>query len=371
MRYLGIDQIESVQIDHTSRCNLLCPQCARVYNGSANPELPIGELTIDDYRRIFPDKLINNVKLITQCGNYGDVVASNTILDCLSWLREQGSTAFVNIMTNGSARSRDWWTELAGIIGGRGKVVFSIDGLGDTNSIYRVNSNFDKIMENAKAFIAANGRARWDFLVFAHNEHQVEKAKELAQQLGFIEFNVKKTNRFINEKNYQGWVKTELTDKVSTKKSEYALQAPTHKYLASSSLQFDQIVKDYGGWSNYINKTSIDCKFRKQKAVFVDFEARLWPCTWTASGMYHHGKNTQKTQVRQLLDHYGPNFNSLRHHSIEDIINHDWLGTKLVESWSLSMESLPVGKLMCCGRTCGNIYDFSSASDSNRERTVF
>ena len=371
MKYIELDQIESVQIDHTSRCNLLCPQCARVYNGSTNPEMPIGELTLDDYKKIFIEPLIKNVKLITQCGNYGDVIASNNILECLDWVRGQGSTAFINIMTNGSARSKDWWIELAGIIGDRGKVVFSIDGLEDTNSIYRVNSNFEKIIDNAKTFISANGKARWDFLVFSHNEHQVEDAKKLAQQLGFIEFNVKKTNRFINEKNYQGWVKTELVDTVKTKKAEYAIQAPTKKYQANSSLQFDQIVKEFGSWNNYINKTVIDCKFRNQKSVFIDFEARLWPCTWTASGMYHYGVNTQKTQIKQLLDYYGYHFNSIRHSSLEEILNHEWLNSKLVESWGLEIESTPVSKLMCCGRTCGSIYDFSSSSNSNRERIIF
>jgi len=371
MKYLELGQIESIQIDHTSRCNLLCPQCARVYKGSVNPEMPIGELTLDDYKAIFTETLIKNVKLITQCGNYGDVIASNNILECLRWLRQQGSNAFINIMTNGSARNKDWWIELADIIGDRGKVVFSIDGLTDTNSIYRVNSNFDKIIENAKTFISANGKARWDFLVFSHNEHQVEEAKKLAQDLGFIEFNVKKTNRFVNEKNYQGWVKTKLVDTVKTKKSEYSIQAPTQKYQAASSLQFDQIVKEFGSWNNYIDKTSINCKFRNQKSIFIDFEARLWPCTWTASGMYHYGVNTQKEQLRQLLDHYGYNFNSVRHHSLEQILNHEWLNSKLVESWELKIDSKPVPKLMCCGRTCGGIYDFSSSSDKNRERTVF
>lgn len=371
MKYIDLDQIESVQIDHTSRCNLLCPQCARVYNGSVNPEMPIGELTLDDYKKIFTETLIKNVKLITQCGNYGDVIASNNILECLSWIRSKGSKAFINIMTNGSARNKDWWIELANILGNRGKVVFSIDGLVDTNSIYRVNSNFEKIIENAKTFISANGNARWDFLVFSHNEHQVEEAKKLAQQLGFIEFNVKKTNRFINEKNYQGWVKTELTDTVKTKKAEYSIQAPTKKYQASSSLQFDQIVKEFGSWNNYVNKTDINCKFRNQKAVFVDFEARLWPCTWTASGMYHYGINTQKSQIKQLLDYYGYYFNSIRHHSLEEILHHEWLNNKLVESWGLEIESTPVPKLMCCGRTCGSIYDFSSSSNNNRERIIF
>ena len=369
-KFLNIEEIESLQIDHTSKCNLLCPQCARVYNGKINPEMPVGELTIDDYKKVFIPQLIKNVKVITQCGNYGDVVASSNILDCLNWLRLQGSKANFNIMTNGSARNKEWWKELAQIINGMGKVVFSIDGLSDTNAIYRVNSNFEKIIENVKTFIDSGGNARWDYLVFEHNEHQIEEAKQLAKDLGFIEFNIKKTNRFINEKNYQGWVKTELSDQVKTKKQEYIIKAPTSKYQASSSIQFDKIVKEFGSWKNYVDKTKIECKFQKQKSIFLDFEARIWPCTWTASGLYHHGVNTQKEQLNQLLNYYGFYFNSARHYKIEEILNHDWFKEKLVKSWELNTDHKPIGKLMCCGRTCGTKYDFSSASEINRERIM-
>ena len=86
--FFAIDDIKSVQIDHTSRCNCLCPQCARVNKGVVNPCMPIDELTVEDYKVIFPSTIIKQVDIISQCGNYGDIVASNTILDCLEWLRE-------------------------------------------------------------------------------------------------------------------------------------------------------------------------------------------------------------------------------------------------------------------------------------------
>ena len=46
---------------------------------------------------------------------------------------------------------------------GRGKINFSIDGLADTNPTYRVNANWDKVIENVKTFIKAGGPARWDY----------------------------------------------------------------------------------------------------------------------------------------------------------------------------------------------------------------
>ena len=355
--YLATDNIKSIQIDHTSRCNCMCPQCARVSDGIVNPRMPIDELTVEDYKVIFPSTIIKQVELITQCGNYGDIVASNTILDCLEWLRENGSTAHINIMTNGSARTADWWKRLASIIGLNGRVTFSIDGLKDTNHLYRVNSNFDRIIANVNTYIKSGGRARWDYLIFDHNQHQVEEAEKLAREIGFESFYIKNTSRFINDKNY-------LTGKVS---EEETLKQPTdEKYRSTNSKKFVNIIDKHNTWENYINETTIDCKFQKQSALFIDFQARLWPCTWVAAPI-HFAKidNIQTKQIHSLMEHYGITFNSLRHHTLEDVLTHEWFASNLVSSWETDE------KLMTCGRTCGTDYEFSSRTPANSKLTKF
>ena len=59
--YLDINDIGAVQIDHTSKCNLLCPQCARVDKGVGKSIMPIDELTVSDYEVIFPKNIIKNM----------------------------------------------------------------------------------------------------------------------------------------------------------------------------------------------------------------------------------------------------------------------------------------------------------------------
>ena len=50
--YKDISEIEILHLDHTSRCNLMCPQCPRTANNGSklNPRLPITDLTLDDYK---------------------------------------------------------------------------------------------------------------------------------------------------------------------------------------------------------------------------------------------------------------------------------------------------------------------------------
>ena len=234
-----------------------------------------------------------------------------------------------------------WWYSLAQILDDKCKVIFSIDGLKDTNKLYRVNSNFDRIMENVEAFIVGGGVARWDYLVFEHNKHQVKEAKKLARNMGFKLFNEKKTKRFIDNKNYK-----------------------TNK----GGGDFGDIVSRYGSWKNYIDETTITCKYRQDRILYIDFDLNLWPCCWVGAPLYFYGEdNIQKKQIKKLFDEYGQGFNSLRNKSIEEVLDHQWFKNDLVKSWSKTMDN---GKLMTCGRTCGEEYHFSSGDKVNKRETV-
>jgi MoaA/NifB/PqqE/SkfB family radical SAM enzyme len=90
-------------------------------------------------------------------------------------------------------RNPRWWAELAqqkNIL-----LTFSIDGLEGTNHLYRTGSNWKKIITNAKTFIDAGGQAEWKFLIFEHNQHQIEEAEALAKSIGFVKFSPIPTNR--------------------------------------------------------------------------------------------------------------------------------------------------------------------------------
>lgn len=363
MHYLKPEEIKYLQVDHNSGCNLRCPQCARTHEGATIPGLKNLDLTVDHYK----DFIIHtpNLNFIMFCGNYGEVVVSKTFFECLQYVVENTHAKIV-IATNSSARDESWWKELGLLLKGRGKVNFSIDGLEDTNHLYRVNADFDKCMRNAQAFIDAGGVARWDYLVFAHNEHQVDDAVELARNMGFKDFAVKLTNRFVNDEQYRHKKAASESSTVVTRKSSYTLSmASDARYTASGVDDNTNIINKYGSWNNYVNATPISCKWRPGGQIFLDFENRVWPCTWTASGYLHHGDNTQKTQALQLFERYGEDFNCLDNKSLPEVLEHDYFAQDFCASWSGTMQDA-VPKLFACGRTCGTDYNFSSAYGSNR-----
>ena len=196
--YLKYDDIRRVSVEITSRCNAACPQCPR----TDNPILPAAELKMEDIQRIFPKEFCSQLDLIYMCGNYGDAMTSNTTIPAIEYWHRMGVPQ-ISVYTNGSGRNSDWWQALAqAMTGENDSVIFSIDGLADTNSIYRRNTNWDRIMQSVNSFIQAGGKAVWHYLIFEHNQHQVESARALAEKLGFVDFVPKATSRFVAQEIY-------------------------------------------------------------------------------------------------------------------------------------------------------------------------
>ncbi len=186
----------TLQIEPTTACALACPQCARYVEDSVNPLMTPAELGLVDIQRLCPVSWVQRLRKMFLCGNYGEPAAARDCIAIMRWFQEINPGITLGINTSGSLRSAAWWTELARVLQGpKDYAVFSIDGLSDTNAIYRRGSSWSRIMQNAQAFIDAGGSAHWDMLVFEHNKHQIEEAQELARSMGFTWFRVKYTDR--------------------------------------------------------------------------------------------------------------------------------------------------------------------------------
>lgn len=369
--FIKYEEIKCIQVDPTSRCNLLCPQCSRVEKGSLNPRLPLAELEKEDYINIFTPSLLKQLDKIVFNGNYGDPVIGTHFLFALEHIFSHSSPFFI-VSTNGSLRNEKWWKGLAlQLKDHRHTVFFSIDGLKDTNHIYRVNSHFEKIIANAEAFISAGGQARWDFIVFKHNAHQIDEARTLAKKIGFKKFNLKQTFRFNDGEAYRENKAIHSTSVFNKKKELINNLKPPRQNRAY--INFTNIIERYGSWNNYIEKTPIHCKYREDmRAVFIDFMAQLWPCTWLAAPIYFYSReNPQTRQIEKIMDRYEKDFNNLRKHSFGEILSHPWFQSELTKSW-FNRNNDQNFKLMTCGRTCGDSYEFSSGGMwKNSEVTEF
>ena len=79
-------------------------------------------------------------------------------------------------------------------------VIWGIDGLEDTNHLYRVNVEWNRLRENWRAYISAGGRAKWQFIVFNWNQHQLNEVKSYSESENFKGFNLIQSVRGEDEK---------------------------------------------------------------------------------------------------------------------------------------------------------------------------
>jgi sulfatase maturation enzyme AslB (radical SAM superfamily) len=273
---------------------------------------------------------------------------NNDLIEMCQYSSEVAPDVRVTIHTNGSARNTAWWQNLARVLPNNHSVVFALDGLEDTHSVYRVGTDFNQIIKNATDFIKAGGIAEWVFIKFKHNEHQVETARQLSKDLGFSKFTLKNSSRFILEP------KVNVTDKHG--RITHYIEPPTEVTMKFID---KQVIKAY---KELVAQSTIDCKSLNDREIYIDAFGDLFPCCWIASVPYSYiapddafeVRNEMRNQHYELLASLG-NVNTLSK-SVRDIID----STEYQSVWDSYWTT---NKLITCARTCGVNTDFAKPRD--------
>jgi len=278
--------------------------------------------------------------------------------DCLAvfrYLRDCNPDLNLCMHSNGSARRPQWWRELAAAMrGGPHSVRFGIDGLADTNHLYRRGTQWDIVMRSARAFIEAGGRAEWDFLAFRHNEHQVDEARELAREMGFAEFFVRKTGRFIREGQLETSERFEVLDRRGA--HDYWLEQPINTELLNPAYgALGEIRRRHGSYQRYLDQVQVRCKVAKKGKLYLSAEGLALPCCWLGA-TFSEIHNPERRQFLELIQaHGGKQALDARKHGLRAVIEGPLFQREIPQSWD--RDSVAAGKLGICARICGQQYD--------------
>jgi MoaA/NifB/PqqE/SkfB family radical SAM enzyme len=314
-----------------------------------NPHINLDELTLQDCKKIFKPQFIQQLDTMYMCGNLGDPIIAKDTLEIFKYFRQENPNIWLSMNTNAGARDEMWWAKLAKTFGRMGAVIFSVDGLEDTNHLYRQGVNWKAVERSMDAFIKAGGRARWDFLVFEHNQHQVEEAEQLSKQKGFERFVAKKTGRFISSQS----IKKEQHQAISKKGKETTiLKKPVEKYQNKAISKYDKLIEKYGSIDSYYDKAQINCKVKKENSLYITAEGLALPCCWTAGRMYKWWHKDPK--VEQIWD-FIPDKYLLDARNGLDKVFETGIFDNIQNSWSKT--SCDKGKLKVCSMKCGVEFD--------------
>lgn len=331
---LKLQDIRRVHVELTTRCNARCPMCMRNYRGyDYNSGYPDTELGLVDIKNILYPEFLQQLEHVNFNGNLGDFALSSYGLEIVEYLTSHNVAVKIN--TNGSLRGPNWWKRLAlpGV-----EIGFAIDGLADTHSLYRQDTNWQRVIDNAAAFINAGGQAVWRFVPFEHNRHQEQACRDLAGSMGFVKF----------ENIWDG----RDTGPVFTRSGEYSHYLGKNEFKDGIVPPVKDLLQGHIQWFE-VSKNSIPqdkpgveyfCKHLKNREIYLAADGTVYPCCFL--GFYpdqmHHAGNSQ---IKEIVKE-----NNARHHSLEHCLQ--WF-EKVEEAWQ--KESIAQGRLYTCVTSCGSV----------------
>lgn len=365
--------ISGVHLELTTKCNAMCPMCNRNFKGEVRKKLEIEELTLSDIKEIFPKVFVKQLKLISLCGVYGEPICASEIKSILKYFYSCNPDLEIDIYTNGGLYNCEWWKSLANIMNGKkGNVIFGIDGLGKTHSLHRCNVDFDKVIANAKAFIDAGGNAQWDFLVFKHNEKEVEEARGVSEKLNFLSFQVKKSSRFLKtlyetDKNLDSTFFEYGKHPVYNKAGEldYFIELPdNHIYRNDSERLFLDIKNKYEDFNKYLDDIEIDCEAIKNQSIFVSSKGEVFPCCTVYQQICYKTVHdvSDQNELNEYLLYANKDLNAINN-SIEEIVNGSFFNDLFK---NFDCEKISEGKPKACSRACGKKLDLHKNSHTTK-----
>lgn len=377
---LRYDQIRQMHIELSSRCNAACPGCPRnVMGGYTVPWIDKKEWNITDFKKIFPEELIARCRFILFCGNYGDPGTNKDLVEILKYVKSCNWEGMVRVHTNGGMRTPKFWASVAEVLNpNRDSVIWSIDGLEDTNHIYRRLVDWKKLKANFTAYIEAGGNATWEYLVFGHNQHQVEQAKQLSEEWGFSAFWYKKAFGFTEEENGTGLTSMVVLDKEGNE--DYKIPAPDDNWLNNLTLEltkqsgtsdtkkihnFDpetykkhiarekESLKDNirNGHLSWLDSAKhIDCMSIRNQEIYVDSLGGVHPCCFLGHVSQDADGIVNMQYYQWLEENIGIENINAHTYGIEHILNETDYFKKIEDTWAIDKHA--DGRIAQCTKHC-------------------
>lgn len=305
-------------IEPSSICALKCPRCPRA-------ELPESllnrQLSLKFFQNQIGEDTVNQIKKITFCGNDGDPIYCRDFIDICTWVKQVNPSIALTVITNGSYKPAAWWRRLGAVLDHRDEIHWSIDGWDQaSNQQYRINSDWDSIVEGIAAFGQVNNTTYrvWATIGFSFNQHCIEQIKLLAKSMDFDSFQLTKSTKFgsIYPAAYGNNDQLEPSDKQLVS-SSYRFERESQK-LSNKLDPNTEIKKMFLIRAKQLESTDYSgiCLIGN-KGVFLNSQGEFYPCCWTAN-RYEHNADWQGR------------FN-LHQQSFTDIINDDFWQTEFLK----------------------------------------
>jgi len=307
-----------LQVELSTVCNALCLGCVRIDQGdysSLRSTIPKGKfLDINVVLGIFDTEAGRRLQRIEFCGNIDEPLAHPEFMTLLQKLYEKRPDLRVSIHTNGGLGKPELYGEMSQLLkrfAQGSNFRFSLDGLSDTNHIYRQNVKWEKAEANLRAAIAGGAPVIWQFLVFPWNEHQAEEARALAESWGCWEF----------------WLRPDRSRASLHGLDEIRARQSRGRQSRSTS----GTLSDLRDYARLVGQP-IRCSFKEAGMLFLSWEGKVWPCCFISNILYETDIKKRALE-KHMTGRYPENFNNLYHRNFDEVLESPLFKRDLVSSW--------------------------------------
>jgi len=326
------NKVRKLHLEISGKCNAACPMCARYPTAShyVHPNIKDDHMwSLETVKSRLPFESLANITKILLNGTIGDFITNPEGLEIVEYFSKAAPSASIMINTNGSARNEKWWSRLATIP--KVTVNFAIDGLVDTHHLYRRNTDWQKIIDNATSLIQAGGNAEWTMIIFQHNKHQVEQCRQLSKTLGFRSFLARNSDR----------VNTVARDRNG--EPEYEIKSANEKivqfYTVKELMYKESRLKAGTFTAGQKEKTQAFpntsyCESLKDQSIYIGSDWSVVPCCFYGSIAINQEADHRYKNFKTALDLEGLTSEDLKatdHRTVIDCVDRgfEWIYSRL------------------------------------------
>ena len=193
----------SIDFEPTTSCNLRCPECP---SGLRKFSRPTGMLEMNRFKKTVDE--ISKHSFYLMFYFQGEPFLNSNFLEMVTYAKSKN--LYVATSTNAHYLTEEKSEEV--IASGLDRLIISIDGIDqEAYGKYRIGGHLEKVLEGTKRIVEAKRKQQkgphiiWQFIVFKHNEHQINDVKDLGKELGVDEVRIKSAQIYEPETK-QDWI---------------------------------------------------------------------------------------------------------------------------------------------------------------------
>ena len=385
-----------ITIEVTSNCQAKCPGCIRHKVFNPNTDLVSAppknwNLPLEVHNKLIDDLAEKSkVKFLTYDGSFGDSPFHPDFLEMIEYSASklkgdvepfgdekigQLSPEFnglhdMTISTNGSYKTPAFWKKLGEILNehlpNRHHVMFDLDGVDNkTQNMYRIATDFDKIIENAEAFISGGGQAVWKMIPFDFNDELEEQAKMLAAKHGFQKFQRNRIQR-VEQKAVQIALSEKLNELDKMKEEDEDLLNISEELVNENLKKAKEVIKDipidtkldaHQNLEKIRESAGVTCIWGANNRYQISHDGSVWRCCWMNSNYQYKTEFDagERENWLRFTKKYNEGWNNLHSHSFHDIISHVFFTKDLEDSFSNEYGDENNPKLKVCTTRCSDL----------------